>query len=222
MSAIFDTFGNYIGDDADINDWDDNTTPIAGSMDVSTPSPFSLDYYHQKVIQFQSMLDGLNIAVDAAWTMLEAGCDEQTTQELYDWLGIVDSKKTEFQAIAKTLNLSGDALNYVGVNFPKIRYPGGLAAWFVPAAGVAAVAVAATLITWGLSAIDALKQIKERALQYENLSPSARDTVIQQQVKLDQAMQKAGGAGGSLGQVTDTIKTVAFIGFAIAALSALK
>lgn len=222
MVAIFDVMGNYIGDDAEINEWDDNTKVIEGSMDITNPSPFSMDYYRKKVNDFQAMLDGLNIAVDAAWSMLEAGTDEQTTQDIYDWLGTVDNRKPELQAVAKTLNLSGDALNFVGVNFPHVKYPSGLAAWFVPAAGVAAVAIAVTLIAWGVSAIDALKEIKERALQYENLTPQARDEIIAQQVKIDQAKQKATGGGSAMGQITDTVKTVAFIGLAIAALSALK
>jgi len=108
------------------------------------------------------------------------------------------------------------------VNFPKVNYPSGLAAWFIPAAGAAAVAIAATLVIWGVSAIDALKEIKERSLQYDNLSPAARDTVIAQQIKLDQASQKANGGGGAMGQITDTVKTIAFIGLAFAALAAIK
>lgn len=95
MSTNYDEFGNVI-----------STAPDDVQLTDSGASPFSLQYYRDKVLNFQAILNALDIAVDSAWDIVAAGANDEITQEIYDWLGDVESKKPSLKQLRRLLMLA--------------------------------------------------------------------------------------------------------------------
>lgn len=93
------------------------------------------------------------------------------------------------------------------MEFPSVNIPQNLSAWFLPVGAVGAIAVAATLISWGVSAINALRDIYNRANALESLPPEQRATLAQSMLKADQAAMVANGSVS--GNVATAVKWVA-------------
>jgi hypothetical protein len=154
----------------------------------SSSSVFSVDYYRQKVAEFQQMLYALQGAQEAVIGLIDYGPAE-IKPELTQLLDELDLKINRFKFTAEALNLGINGINRVGGNFPKLNIPAGLGiAPAAIAAGIgAAVAVAAGLIAWGSGWIQAVIDVVKRAQLMGYLTPEQRATLAPELAKLDQA-----------------------------------
>lgn len=122
-------------------------------------SVFSMQYYRNKAEEFQRVMNSLDIAARSAREVLSSGVSEDIADELQLLLNDFDSKKLLFRATAETINASSWVINEAGGRFPIMQIPQTLGiAFVVPAAGLAALATAATLIAWGITWLRGLNE----------------------------------------------------------------
>lgn len=140
---------------ADIGPHDD--TSYEGEQ---SDSAFSMDYYRSKAREFQDVLNQVDAAATAARIAIDSQVDDDLTRDLVGMLQEFDAKKLTFRLTAEGINAGAALINSMGGRFPTLSIPQGLgiAPFVIPAAAVAAIATAATLITWGVSWIDGVKQ----------------------------------------------------------------
>jgi hypothetical protein len=161
---IYDTMGNVTGfQEIDAPDLDSG-----GKV-----TPLQLDYYRNKVKEFQDVLLNVDDTANIARQLIDEDVSPELTLALQDYVSDFEDKKGEFKAAAEALNFAIQGVNAIGGGFPKLAIPGGLnGLGLVPLAAGAAVAgalaVAATLIIWGREWI---KGINER-LKQESLMKS--------------------------------------------------
>jgi hypothetical protein len=179
-----------------------------------TPSVFSVDYYRNKVSEFQSVLLEMDAAAAIARQMIQDDVDPEITAGYQADIQAFESKKGQFRAAAEALNFAISGANLVGGGFKPVRVPGQLAALPVAViAGVAAaVAVAGGLIIWGRDWIAGINQRTLEAARLATLSPEARERVILRQQELEAAQNRAEGS-----PITAIAGAAKWIGWAVAA-----
>lgn len=180
-------------------------------------SPFSEQYYRDKIAKYQDALIGLDIAVDAAWDLVADGAGDEVTQNIYDWLGEVDALKAQLKTTAQALNLGAEAANAIGLDLPSIEVPRGLALvpLTLPIVTIAAVAVAVSLTASIFKLINTIGDYQVRKLSIESATPENRQAVIMAGLKIDDAKAKAGLLGQSGGSLM-------MLGLGVLALLILK
>lgn len=204
-----------------MSNWDDNTGEIGdiGPLTDSSASVFSLQYYKNKVLNYQAVLNALDAAVNSAWDLVANGADDLITQEIYNWLGEVDAKKSEIKLTSATINAGSNALSYAGVEFPGVNIPGGLAGLpFLSLPVIAAIGTAYVLSQWGVAAIDSYKQIAIRNNEIARVSgtPEQQNAALVAMAAADSA---ANAAKNPLG---DTAKIVQYAAIALIAYFAFQ
>ena len=164
------------------------TVQNAPGSSSSSGSVFSVDYYRQKVVEFQQMLYALQGAQEAVLGLIDYGPQEMRP-ELSQLLDELDLKIGRFKMTAEALNLGINGINRVGGTFPTLKIPAGLGvAPAVIAAGIGAtVAVAAGLIAWGSGWIKAVIDVVKRAQVMGYMTPEQRAELASELAKLDQA-----------------------------------
>lgn len=189
-----------------------------------TASPLQLDYYRQKIVEFQNVLVQMDAAADGAQGLIDLQIDDQ---ELIDDMGALlaeyDLKKGFFRTAAEGLNFAISGVNLIGANFPSVQVPRGLNAIpLVAAAGIAgALAVAAGLVVWGR---DWIKSVDERARRSQILQAipegAQRAAVAAEMAKIDGAVREADAS--PLGSIANIVKWVAIAGLVYFGLQSFK
>ena len=151
-------------------------------------TPLSVDYYRQKVVEFQALLNNLQNAREAMIGLVDYGPVE-IRPELTALLDELDGKIGSYRQVAEALNFGINGINKVGANFPTLSIPAGLGvAPLVVAGGIgAAVAVAAALIVWGYAWIQKAQVLARQAQLYGYLTPEQRAIVAQRAIEIDMA-----------------------------------
>ena len=179
-----------------------------------SPSVFSVDYYRNKVTEFQNVLLEMDAAAAIARQMIQDDVSPEITAGYQADIQAFEGKKGQFRAAAEALNFAISGANLVGGGFTPVRVPGQLAALPVAViAGVAAaVAVAGGLIIWGRDWIAGVNQRTLELARLETLSPEARERVIRAQQELEAAQNRAEGS-----PITAIAGAAKWIGWAVAA-----
>ena len=183
--------------------WGADTPPDA-------PSPFTLDYYRRKAVEFQQVLDALDRSYWAASGALGTGAlDEATAAALESALADYESRKTTLRVTAEAINAGAAAINSMGGRFPRLSIPGtlGLPPLLAPAAMVAAIGTAAALIAWGSQWIAGVNERLRRAQIIEGTSPGNRDAIVRAIAESDNAVNVA--EGSFLASLAPTVKWIA-------------
>jgi hypothetical protein len=183
--------------------WGADTPPDA-------PSPFSMDYYRRKAVEFQQVLDALDRSYWAASGALGTGAlDDATATALEAALADYDSRKGQLRLTAEAINAGAAAINSMGGRFPRLSIPGtlGLPPLLAPAALVAAIGAAAALIAWGSQWIAGVNDRLKRAQIIEGTSPANRDAIVRAMAESDNAVNVA--EGSFLASLAPTVKWVA-------------
>jgi hypothetical protein len=183
--------------------WGADTPPDA-------PSPFSMDYYRRKAVEFQQVLDALDRSYWAASGALGTGAlDEATATALEAALADYESRKGSLRLTAEAINAGAAAINSMGGRFPRLSIPGtlGLPPLLAPAAMVAAIGTAAALIAWGSQWIAGVNERLRRAQIIEGTSPANRDAIVRAIAESDNAVNVA--EGSFLASLAPTVKWVA-------------
>jgi hypothetical protein len=151
-------------------------------------SPLSVDYYRQKVVEYQNLLYNLQNAREGMIGLVDYGPVE-IRPELTALLDELDGKIGRYRQVAEALNFGINGINKVGAGFPTLTIPNGLGvAPLVVAGGIgAAVAVAASLIVWGYAWIQKAQVLARQAQLYGYLTPEQRAIVAQKALEIDQA-----------------------------------
>lgn len=183
--------------------WGTDTPPDA-------PSPFSMDYYRRKAVEFQQVLDALDRSYWAASGALGTGAlDDATATALEAALADYESRKGQLRLTAEAINAGAAAINSMGGRFPRLSIPGtlGLPPLLAPAALVAAIGAAAALIAWGSQWIAGVNERLRRAQIIEGTSPANRDAIVRAMAESDNAVNVA--EGSLLASLAPTVKWVA-------------
>ena len=186
-----------------------------GEMDESavpgdTASPIQLDYYRQKIVEFQNVLVQMDSAAEGAGDLIYIVDDVSLLEDLNALLAEYDLKKGYFRTAAEALNLAISGVNVIGGNFPVVKIPRGMNAIpLVAAAGIAAaLVVAAGLIVWGR---DWIKSVDERARRSQILQAlpegPQRAEAARAMAKIDGAVREA--EESPLASVANIVKWVA-------------
>jgi len=192
-------------------------------MPGDTASPVQLDYYRQKVIEFQNVLVQMDSAAEGAGDLIYIVDDVSLLEDLNALLAEYDLKKGFFRTAAEALNLAISGVNLVGGNFPEVKIPRGLNAIpLVAAAGIAAaLVVAAGLIVWGR---DWIKAVDERARRSQILAAlpegPLRAQAAQAMAKIDGAVREADV--NPLASIANIVKWVAIAGLVYFGLQTFK
>jgi len=198
---------------------DEPSTDSSGNI-----TPFQLDYYRNKVVEFQNVLNQLDASALQANFLIDEiyDVDPELTTELQDFLFQYDQKKGQFRTAAEALNFAINGANQIGANFPMVKIPSGLG--FVPlAAGAAiagALAVAASLIVWGREWIAGLNDRLKAKQILESVPPEKREAIAQAMLKID-AAQKAADSS-PLSSIANIVKWVGIAAVAYFALQAYQ
>jgi len=194
------------------------------AMPGETASPVQLDYYRQKIVEFQNVLIQLDMAADGAQGLIDLQLnDPQLNDDLNSLLAEYDLKKGFFRTTAEGLNFAISGVNLIGANFPSVQVPRGLnAVPLVAAAGIAAaLAVAAGLVVWGR---DWIKAVNERAARSQILQAipegAQRAAAAQELLKIDNAVKEADAS--PLGSIANIVKWVAIAGLVYFGLQSFK
>lgn len=158
-----------------------------------SPSVFSLDYYRQKATEFQSILNQVDQTAQAAQMAIDSGIDNDLSNDLVNALSEFDAKKAMFRMTAEAINAAASVINSAGGRFPSLSIPAGLgfAPFVIPAAGIAAIATAATLITWGLSWINGVTERMRLAQLLEVGTPEQKAELARSIALADNAARTA-------------------------------
>lgn len=208
MATTYDELGNVIfSDDAGIS--------------AAAPTVTEVNYYKQKLAEFQSMLNELDTTAQSAQNIIALTPESSLADDMQAYLTQWDDKRYQFKIAAEGINLAIAGANTFGVDIKKLTIPTGLGLAPVALAGVAAaVAAAAVLLVWGRDWIAGVNERAKLALQFENLSPEVRDAVIQEQIKIDQAQANANES--PLSTIAGSIKWIALAAVAFFAYRAFS
>lgn len=114
-------------------------------------SALSMQYYRNKAAEFQVTLNQVDEAARAAQNAIDADIDPSLTSDLLVMLQDFDMRKSTFRATAEGINAGASIVNSMGGRFPELSIPSGLGLvpFLIPAASIAALGVAASLVVWG-------------------------------------------------------------------------
>jgi hypothetical protein len=203
-----------------------NTLGAVGRSDLEQDeaTPLQLDYYRQKINEFQSVLVQMDSAAEGAQDLINIGLnDVSLLEDLNALLAEYDLKKGFFRTAAEALNLAISGVNVIGGNFPSVKIPRGLNAIpLVAAAGVAAaLAVAAGLIVWGSNWINSVEERARRSQILEALpeGPQRAQAALAMS-KIDGAVREADV--NPLASIANIVKWVAIAGLVYFGLQTFK
>jgi len=195
-----------------------------GEATAEVASPLQLDYYRQKIVEFQNVLVQMDSAAEGAQGLIDLGLDDpELVDDLNGLLADYDLKKGFFRTAAEGLNFAISGVNMIGGNFPSVRIPAGLnAVPVIAAAGVAAaLAVAAGLIVWGR---DWIKAVDERARRSQILQAlpegPQRAQAAREMQKIDGAVREADQS--PLASIAQIVKWVAIAGLVYFGMQTFK
>lgn len=178
-------------------------------------SVFSLQYYRNKAKEFQSIMDELDATARSIRTILSLPVDENTADELQMWLAEFDSKKMLFRATAETINAGAFLINKAGGRFPVMQTPQSLKALplAIPLAAVAALATAATLISWGRDWMEGVnRRLHDQRMLDAITDPEQRAEAARAVMDANAANERA--KDSPLSSIANIVKWGAFAGIA--------
>ena len=199
-------------------------SPATGPYDEPTDatSPLSLDYYRQKVREFQQVIN----ALDETGRTVDALIQEVGPGELADDLIALQSefaaKKSQIKIAAEAINFAASGANAIGIRFPVLSLPQtlGAAPIVAGAAIAAAVAAAAGIIVWGREWILGVNQRLREAELLKQVPDADRAKVAQAILQTDAAVAQANES--PLASIAGIVKWVALGVAAFYAFEAFK
>jgi hypothetical protein len=173
-------------------------------------SPFAMDYYRRKAVEFQELIVALDRSYWAASGALGTGAlDATTAAALEAALSDYESRRTVLRVTAEAINAGAAAINALGGRFPSLSIPGtlGLPPLVAPAALVAAIGTAAALIVWGSQWMSGVNDRLRRAQVIDAATPEQRARIVEAMADSDNAVSVA--SGSFLASLAPTAKWIA-------------
>lgn len=167
-----------------------------------------LDYYRNKVREFQIHLNTLAATADTLSELREQTTNEELAAEIDAWLDDFASNKSALYAAAEAVNVAAQSANAVGVRMPVLQIPQQLAA--LPPLAIAAIAGAVAGTAWAVSyaieKVAAARELVTRKQMLELLPEEERAAALaaDQKIALAQA-----SAEGPIGSIANAVKWIA-------------
>lgn len=160
-------------------------------------SAFSLQFYRNKVSEYQSVLTALDAGYQSALAALSVlPLDAPGAAELAESVAEFESKRDLLRATAEAINLGAAAVNAAGGRMPSLSLPATLGiAPAIPLAAIAAAGTAAVLISWGREWLRGLNERMKATLLIDSVPAEARAELARQVVAADQAVRVAENSG---------------------------
>ncbi len=161
-------------------------------------SPLSLDYYRQKVTEYQSVLNALDTGYQAVVSAINApGLDIDALLPLVALRDEYESKRFQLKATAEAINLGAAAVNALGGRMPELSLPRTLGiAPVIPIAAIAAIGTAAVLITWGREWLRGVNdRLRAAQLLAAQETPEAAAALAVSMAQSDAALKLADASG---------------------------
>lgn len=176
--------------------------------DVSA-SPFSMDYFRAKYLEFQQALTAGDRAYQAGVAAYFA--TDPPDAGLYDLLMEYESKAGEYKSTAESLNLGAQIVNSMGGRLPALSIPsslGALPALALPIGVILAVSSAVGAVAYmvgftaGMQAqLERVKAMPENATKPEIVAALTEAVAARQQMGLNPLSGISGVLGGYVGLV---------------------
>lgn len=160
----------------------DAGVPDGGSDELYTgdvgESQLSMQYYRDKVTEFQVTLNALDRAYNGALMVMNASSDASLNADLQAFLADFNNRKWQLKTTAQALNAGAEMINMAGGRMPELSIPNGLGLGplIIPAATVAAIGVAASLVIWGNTWVKGLNDRLKRSQVIEAAQQIATQT----------------------------------------------
>lgn len=169
--------------------------PFVDTFDAppEAASPLSLDYYRQKALEFQQVVNALDTTAREVDALIGALPESALLDELIEQRAEMEAKKGQLKMAAEAINFAANGLNAAGVSFPAIQLPQtlGVVPLALAGAAAAAIAAAAALIVWGKSWIEGINQRLRNAELLASVPDADKGKVAQAILKTDVALAQA-------------------------------
>lgn len=197
-----------------------SSTPDHGE----TASPLQLDYYRQKIVEFQNVLVQMDATASGLRGLLDLQIDDpELNNDINSLLTEYDQKKVSFVRAAEGLNFAVSSVNLIGANFPSVSVPRGLNAIPVIAIGgfSVALAVVAGLVIWGRDWIKSSDELAKRKQILDAMPDAAsRAAAAFELARIDSAAKESDAS--PLGSIANVVKWVAIAGLIYFGLQSFK
>lgn len=164
-----------------------------------------IDYYRNKIREFQSYLNALATTGDQMSALLPQVSDADLSSSISTWLSDLQSNTGALRLAAQTVNAAAEGANAFGVRMPVLSIPQQLAA--LPLAAVAAIAGAVAGTAWAVSYAIAKMQDAQVILSNNqtiaNAPPEQQAAIAASLSKIQSA--QAGASGGWLGSLSNIV-----------------
>lgn len=200
-----------------------NNSDVSYTGDVSD-SALSLDYYREKALEFQRVLNAVDSGYLSAVSVINSDTgDESLIADLSASVAEFDAKKTQLRLTAEALNAGAAIINSMGGRFPQLSIPGtlGFLPIAIPAATIAAIGTAAVLATWGTTWLIGLNdRLKTAQLLDAQKTPEQKAAVARAISDTQNAIELASGSAWS--QVGGMVKWAAIVALGYLAYKAFN
>lgn len=167
----------------------------------------SLDYYRDRIREFQVSLNALDAAAEEMRRIAALPLPPAEYAQAFDWLNDFENTRGRMVLAAQAINLAADSANALGVRMPVLSIPQNLRA--VPPVAIAAVAAAVGAGAWAFAyaadKIAAYKAIAQRTALILSLPEEQRAAVAAGMQRVDLAQAQA----SPLSQIANIVKWVA-------------
>jgi hypothetical protein len=147
----------------------------------ANPSMFSVDYYRNKVREFQDSLNRLAATRDALASVPFWAVDESSYAAITDWLNDYEIRRAWIMEAAEGVNLLAQGANAVGIRFPVVSIPSGLNAVppLLAVAGIAALTAIVAVVEWAATMQMRAKTVAEQTRIIAELPEDQRAAALQ-------------------------------------------
>jgi hypothetical protein len=195
-----------------------------GAVTEETVSPLQLDYYRQKIVEFQNILVQMDATANGLRGLRDLQIDDaDLNNDINSLLTEYDQKKSSFVRAAEGLNFAVSSVNLIGANFPSVNIPRGLNAIPIVAIGgfSVALAVVAGLVIWGRDWIKSSDELAKRQQILDAVPDAASKAAAALELARIDAAAKESDAS-PLGSIANIVKYVAIAGLIYFGLQSFK
>lgn len=197
------------------------TPETATQANLQITQPEQLNYYEQKVRDFQNQVNAIDTAAYGLRMLLDLNISDDQRLPVLELLSELEQKKSTIRTAAESVNAASALANSVGIQLPKVNIQTLGALPLLPI-GVAiavsgALALVFTLISWMTDWINRSAVVAQMIAAAADLPPEQRARVLEAINATEQA--KAASSTG-LSNISNIVKYVAFAAVAYFAYQA--
>lgn len=169
----------------------------------------SLDFYRDKIREFQASLNALDQAADSMRALAALPLPPAEYDEAVSWLTDYEANRGRAIAAAQAINVAAESANALGIRMPVLswRTLQGVGNPVMIAAVAGAIGAGAWFLTYAIDMLAAARAQSERVAMIESLTPEQRAEAVQREQEI--ALAKA-RAENPISAVASTVKWVAF------------